>query len=204
MKKTILYGIILFALAGIVIGLIPQNSHLPDPRTIKLSTVDTQGAIERDLPKVLRFGDPVLEKLIKEIRNLKPGQVMIINDDSLGGDVIVGAEFINALKETKGTVIAKVNSIAASMAADILPFFADVQAGPYAIILVHEAYIPGPGGEKLRPTEDPVLTWANDMGDEILKPVLTDEQFADYKAGKDVVIKAPDFVDALHKAHVKH
>lgn len=108
------------------------------------------------LPAELRTGSSEIRELAMDIRNLADGQVMILHINSFGGHVAAEKEIANALKLTKGKVIAHIDGEADSAAAMIALECHGLVVGPKSTMLFHvPAYSDFMGNRIAIPLDDP-------------------------------------------------
>jgi len=75
--------------------------------------------------------------LINEIQEIEDNEIEISNWTSFGGSVWAGNNFIDYLKTTDKEISVRVSSIAASMGADLLPFFKKTTGAEESDIMIH-------------------------------------------------------------------
>ena len=126
---------------------------------------------------------------------------LVIN--SPGGYVVETFQIINYLKGTKARVVAEVQNLAASGAADLMVVADEVKIDPYALILFHRGFYLDPWGNKILVSDEAplgriLLNFAKDH----IFPYLDPKEIADYHEGKDIIFTGAEFKKRL--ARVPH
>ena len=136
--------------------------------------------LERTLPLIIEDG-PVAQQLADDIRDMGYFDNMTLYVNSYGGSVHAGFEIINAIKTTKGDVKVVIDGAAYSMAGLIAISAEELEADPYALVLIHVAR----DSNGVIPTDDPVANYFDNEIYRMCKPLLNDKElkhvFVDHK-----------------------
>jgi ATP-dependent protease ClpP protease subunit len=142
----------------------------------------------RMLPEEIIKDDQRIENIIKNMKNMKLGDNLILIINSRGGDGSCMESIIEAIKNTQGKVTAYVDGLAASAAAEITIECHDVFFTPGSTILFHKSrpgssIVPGDSFAQHMNSLMPLLQRAK------LSRCLTNNQLKDiFDNNKDVVI----------------
>jgi hypothetical protein len=109
---------------------------------------------------------------------------------SYGGDVFIGYRLVNALNSTDAHTIAKVKSIAASMAAIITISCDEIQADEYTSIMFHKA---DSGFVKIN------MPIVDNLIKDKLFPIVSQDIRDKYNNGEDVWFNGKIFAEAFNR-----
>lgn len=158
------------------------------------------------LPGVIAMSDPFSQdkifKIVDDINNLAPGQVLHLKITSYGGEVAPTIALITALQNTKGHVIAEVDGMAASAAGIILMYIPEVHASKNSMVLFHEAAM-DIGGARVVGT-DPFSLFTNDLIKNTLAGMLTPEELKVITDGGDLWLDGQAAAERINAYHVLH
>lgn len=137
------------------------------------------------------FNDQMLKEFVKDTETLQPGDTVVIYVDSPGGYVWVEESLIAYIKLHKLKTVCEVGSLAASAAAQFISQCDQVRIADDAVLMFHLPFQQGPNGEKIREPQY-TLKFLQKYGD-LLKKVLSPEQYKKFTNGEDVFLTGAEF-----------